>query len=658
MPDNLYFCIMLDCKRHNKKRPFIRRLLGAVAGMAVLYSCASVGRLEGGSIDEEPPRFVTSSPLPGTLHNKKKKISIEFDEFIKLEKANEKVVISPPQVQQPEIKANGKRVVVNLQDTLKANTTYTIDFSDAIQDNNEGNPMESFTYTFSTGAELDSMAIAGTLLDASNLEPVKGLLVGLHANLADSAFTTQPFDRVGRTDSRGRFSIRGVAPGKYRMYALMDADQNFKFSQPTEIIAFNDSLVIPSMEERTRQDTLWKDSLTIDTVMERRYTHFLPDDVLLRSFKQKSFSQRLMKTERLIPEKFSFYFTAPADSLPLMKGLNFDETNAFIVEKPTGRIDTLHYWIRDSLIYKMDTLKMSLTYLYTDTLNQLVPRTDTLRLVSKIRPKSEKELEKEREKKEKELEKAKKKAEKEGKEYVEPTVFLPVDVYAPGTMDIYDYISLTFTEPLATAADGAIHLKQKVDSLWNDVPYDFVPDSLNLMRYNVYADWVPGESYAFEVDSTAFHGIYGLFTDKIKKEFKVKKPEEYGQIFYNVTGADSIAFVELLDAQDKVVRTVPVVDGKADFYFLNPGKYSARLINDTNGNGVWDTGKYEDKRQPEKVYYYPQVIELKANFDLTQDWNIHEKPLDKQKPDELKKQKPDEDKKKRNQNNRSSGNNR
>ena len=195
-------------------------------------------------------------------------------------------------------------------------------------------------------------------------------------------------------------------------------------------------------------------------------------------------------------------------------------------------------------------------------------------------------------------------------------------------------------------------------SLWNDVPYDFVPDSLNLMRYNVYADWVPGESYAFEVDSTAFHGIYGLFTDKIKKEFKVKKPEEYGQIFYNVTGADSIAFVELLDAQDKVVRTVPVVDGKADFYFLNPGKYSARLINDTNGNGVWDTGKYEDKRQPEKVYYYPQVIELKANFDLTQDWNIHEKPLDKQKPDELKKQKPDEDKKKRNQNNRSSGNNR
>ena len=138
----------------------------------------------------------------------------------------------------------------------------------------------------------------------------------------------------------------------------------------------------------------------------------------------------------------------------------------------------------------------------------------------------------------------------------------------------------------------------------------------------------------------------------------MKKPEEYGQIFFDVSGADSLAFVDLLDAQDKVVRTVPVVNGRADFYFLNPGKYSARLINDRNGNGVWDTGKYEDKRQPEEVYYYYQVLELKANFDLTQSWNIHDRPLDQQKPGELKKQKPDEDKKKKNQNNRSSGNRR
>lgn len=638
--------------RYLYMKSLFRRLAGVVAVAAVLYSCASIGRPEGGDYDETPPRFVASNPVPGALKNTRKKISIEFDEFIKLEKPGEKIVISPPQVKQPEIKANGKKVVVTLVDTLKPNTTYSIDFSDAIQDNNEGNPLPDFGFTFSTGDVIDSMVVSGTVLNAANLEPVKGMLVGLHSDLADSAFTTKPFERVGRTDSRGRFIIRGIAPGEYRIYALQDADQNFYFNQPTEIVAFNDSLIIPTMDRRLRMDTIWKDSLTVDTIIERMYTHFSPDDVLIRCFKELNLSQRLARSERLEPKKFSLYFTAPADSLPLLKGLNFDESDAFIVDQTTGRNDTIHYWLKDSLVYQIDTLKMSLTYLYTDTLNQLVPRTDTLKLVSKLRPKSEKELEKEREQKEKEREKARKKAEKDGKEYVEPTVFLPMEVYAPGTMDVYDYLSISFTEPIATIADGAFHLQQKVDTLWQDVPFEFEHDSIDLKRFNVYAEWQPGESYSFAIDSLAFQGLYGLYTDKVKKDFKVKKTDEYGQIYFNVTGADSVAFVELLDGQDKIVRAVPVVDGKADFYFLNPGKYSARLINDTNKNGVWDTGKYADKRQPEMVFYYPQVLELKANFDLTQDWNVHAKPLDKQKPDELKKQKPDEDKKKRDRNNR------
>lgn len=635
-------------------KPLFHRLLGVAAIVAVLYSCASVGRIEGGPIDEAPPRFIGGTPTPDALHVGKKKIVIEFDEFIKLDKPNEKIVISPPQVQQPEIKASGKKVVITLQDTLKANTTYTIDFGDAIQDNNEGNPLENFSFTFSTGAKLDTMAVSGTMLNANNLEPVKGMMVGLHSNLEDSAFLKLPFERVGRTDSRGRFSIRGISPGKYHIYGLQDADQNYAYSQPTEIIAFHDSIIIPTMEERMHQDTVWIDSLTIDTIMDHKYTHFLPDDILLRSFKELNFSQRLAKSERLTPQMFSLYFTAPADSLPLLKGLNFDERDAFIIEQTTGRNDTLHYWIKDSLVYKQDTLKMSVSYLFTDSLKQLVPRTDTLKLVSKLKPKTEKEKEKEREEKEKEKEKRKKKGEPEKPD----TEFLPVDVYAPSAMDVYDYISLTFNEPLASADTAAIRLKQKVDTLWQDVPFDFVHDSLDIKRYNVYAEWQPGESYAFEVDSTAMHGLYGLFTDKIKKEFKAKKLEEYGQIFFNVHGADSLAFVELLDAQDKVLRTVPLVDGKADFYFLNPGKYGARLINDTNGNGVWDTGNYASKRQPEMVYYYPQVLELKANFDLTQDWNVLANPLDKQKPEDMKKQKPDEDKKNRNKNNQNNQNSR
>lgn len=637
-------------------KPLFRRLLGGVAIAAALYSCASVGRIEGGPYDETPPRFISGTPTPGALHHNKNKLSIEFDEFIKLDKPNEKIVISPPQVQQPEIKSNGKKVVITLQDTLKSNTTYTFDFGDAIQDNNEGNPLENFFYSFSTGDRLDSMAVAGTVLNAANLEPVKGMLVGLHANLADSAFTKLPFERVGRTDSRGRFSIRGVAPGKYRIYALQDADQNFAYSQPTEVIAFNDSIIIPSMEERMRQDTIWIDSLTVDTIVERQYTHYLPDDVLLRAFKELSFSQRFLKAERLTPEKFSLYFTAPADTLPLLKGLNFNEEDAFVIEQPTGRNDTIHYWIKDSLLYKQDSLKMSITYLYTDSLKRLVPRTDTLNVLAKLTyDKQQKQKQEAKEKEQKEREKKKKKLKEGEVEEPEPTEFLAVDVYAPSAIDVYDYLTLSFTEPVASIDTTAFHLKLKVDSLWQDIPFDFMRDSLDLKRYNLFAEWAPGESYTFEVDSAAIRGLYGLFSDKIKKDFKAKKLEEYGQIFFNVHGADSLAFVELLDGQDKVLRTVPVVDGKADFYFLNPGKYGARLINDTNGNGVWDTGNYAEKRQPEMVYYYPMVLELKANFDLTQEWDIKAKSLDRQKPDELKKQKPDEDKKKqnRNKNNRS-----
>ncbi|MBD9111398.1 Ig-like domain-containing protein [Bacteroides nordii] len=615
----------------------IRKVLAVVTVIAALYSCASIGRPDGGPLDETPPRFIGSTPAAGALNNTKTKVSLSFDEFIKLEKANEKVVISPPQVQQPEIKASGKKISVNLLDSLKPNTTYTIDFSDAIVDNNEGNPLGNFAFTFSTGSAIDTMEVSGTLLEASNLEPVKGMLVGMHSNLSDTAFTKLPFDRVARTDSRGHFTIRGVAPGKYRIFGLMDADQNFAFSQKSEALAFNDSLVIPRWEERIRQDTTWVDSLIIDTVVERKYTYYLPDNVILRSFKEDLFSQYLVKNERLTPEKFTLYFAAKADTLPVLKGLNFDERDAFIIEKNLTN-DTIHYWVKDSLLYKQDTLSLSLNYLYTDTLNQLVPRTDTLNLVAKTVKKA--------------VDEPKKKKKKKGEEEEpEPTKFLHVSTYIPSTMDVYDYISLSFDEPIASFDSAAIHLKQKVDTLWEDIPFTFEQDSLQLRKYNLYYEWEPTREYEFSVDSTAFHGIYGLFTDKIKQNIKVRSLEEYGAIYFNVSGCDSIAFVELLDTQDKVVRKVPVVNGQADFYFLNPGKYCARLINDTNGNGVWDSGEYETKRQPEMVYYYPQILEPKANWEVEQTWDVKALPLDKQKPDELKKQKPDEDKKKKDRNN-------
>ena len=349
----------------------------------VAYSCASIGNPDGGPYDEDPPKFIGSTPSLRANNYKIQKIELEFDEFIKLEKASEKVIFSPPQMEQPELKVVGKKVAIEYLDTLKDSMTYTIDFSDAIVDNNEGNPMGNFSFSFSTGENIDTMEVAGTVLQAEDLEPIKGIQIGLHKDLNDSAFTKKPFDRVSRTDSRGRFSIRGVAPGKYRIYALKDGNQNYLYDSKTEQIAFLDSIIIPDMMPATRQDTVWKDTLTIDTIKTVNYTRFLPDSLILRAFKAENTRQYLTKSQRDKENHFILTFSAKADTLPTIKGLNFDEKDMFIVET-TPRNDSNCYWIKDSLVYQMDTLAIQLDYLYTDTLDQLVPTTDTLYLANKL----------------------------------------------------------------------------------------------------------------------------------------------------------------------------------------------------------------------------------------------------------------------------------
>lgn len=612
--------------------------------MIVVYSCASMGKPDGGPYDEEPPKFVRSTPKPFAINSKEKKVTIEFDEFIKLEKAAEKVVVSPPQLEQPEIKASGRKVVVGLVDSLRPNTTYTIDFADAIVDNNEGNPLGNYAFTFSTGTTIDTMEVSGTVLSASDLEPVKNIQVGLHSDLSDSAFMKKPFDRVSRTDSRGHFSIRGIAPGKYRIYALMDGNQNYLFDSKTEMIAFSDSIIIPAMEDAMRQDTIWKDSLTIDTIKSVGYTRFLPDDIILRAFKEENDRQYLTRSERDKENHFVLTFSARADTLPTLKGLNFDERDAFIIEK-TDRNDSICYWIKDSLIYQMDTLEIQMDYLATDTLDRLVPQTDTLFLANKLTRAEREKLEaKAAEEKEKERKKKEKKGEKIEPE---PTKFLTLNVDAPSAFDLDRNVYLSFDEPVASIDTAAIHMEIKKDSLWEEIPFLFVSDSVLSRKYEILAEWEPEKEYQLSIDSMAFKGVYGLHTNKVKQTMKVKKLDEYGTILLNITGADSTAVVELLDGSGKVLRQQRITpQNTADFYYLNPGtKFYIRLFNDRNGNGVWDTGKYSEHLQPEEVYYFPKVWEMKANFEFEENWNINAVPVEKQKLDEIKKQKPEETKK-------------
>ena len=370
-------------------------LMVCAAGCLLLASCARMGQPDGGWYDETPPRVIGASPAQGAVHSSQKKVSIFFDEYIKLENASEKVVVSPPQLEQPEIKAAGKRIEVKLLDSLRANTTYTIDFSDAIVDNNESNPLGNFTYSFSTGNNIDTLQVEGNVVLAENLEPVKGILVGLYSapEFNDSTFLTTPLLRVARADSRGHFIIRGVAPGTYRVMALADADGNYCFSQKSEQIAFSTDTISPYVTSAMRQDTLWTDSLHIKTIEQVKYQRFMPDELVLRAFTETLTDRYFIKSERKEPNCISLFFSYGDGTLPEIKGLDFDSDNAFLVE-PSLRADTIHYWLRDTALVQRDTLTLEARYLQTDSMGQLQPQTDTLTLVNKINRERRAKLEK------------------------------------------------------------------------------------------------------------------------------------------------------------------------------------------------------------------------------------------------------------------------
>lgn len=637
--------------RHHKRtrRAAARLAVWAAALAAAVSSCARMGQPDGGWFDETPPRVVSSAPHDGATDVSSGKISIRFDEYVKIEDASNKVVVSPPQIEVPEIRTAGKEIRVELKDSLKPGMTYTIDFSDAISDNNEGNPMGNYTYSFSTGGHIDTLEVAGTVVDASNLEPVKGILVGLYSDMADSAFTTKPMLRVSRTDSRGRFIIRGVAPGAYRAYALQDADGNYLYSQKSEMLAFSADSIVPTSGPDIRQDTIWRDSLRIESIERTGYTHFYPDDIVLRAFTAEQTDRYLIKTERKDPDRIGVFFSYGSDSLPSVRGLDFDASTAFITE-PSERNDTITYWLRDTALVNRDTLTLELTYMMTDTTGLLVERTDTVQALPRVSYATrKKEQDKLREDWLKEVEKARKKGEPH--DSVMPVEPLAVRMRTGTSLDPDRNVVLEMPSPLARCDTSAIHLYSKRDTLWYRARFEFKPVEGKLREYRLRAEWRPGVEYSLEIDSAAFEDIYGLVSDKFKSGLRVRSMDEYSSLTVSLSGVvDTGVVVQLLNSSDNVVKQTRAPGGSAEFFYVMPGTYYLRAFADTNGNGRWDTGDYGAGRQPERVTYYPKAVECKAKWDVTVSWNMAALPADRQKPSAITKQKPDQERRRTNRN--------
>ena len=620
-------------------------LIALIGLTSLIAACANQGAgPDGGPYDETPPRIVGMTAPERLQNGKRTKFSLVFNELIKVDNPTEKIIVSPPQIETPEIKVSGRRITVELLDSMRSNTTYTVDFSDAITDNNEGNPLGQYTYIFSTGQTTDTMRMSGYVLNAEDLEPVKGILAGLYQQHHDSVFGKRAFDRVARTDASGFFSIKGVAPDRdYRLYALQDADGDFHFTQPSEMLGFLHNDLRAGAFRDTRYDTLWVDSVRYDSIRIIPYTHFTPDDLVVRAFKIDVNTRHYLKAQRDVPEWFTTFFTGPSRKRPTIQGLNFDASKAFVVNASAGN-DTLTYWLADTTLLRQDTLRFAYTYdNWDDSLAQMLPKTDTLELVPKTtfakRAANEaKELEK--------WNKQREKREKRGdfSKSQPPMVALQLRADVSSSLVPNRNILIQFDQPLQRFDTKKLHLRLKKDSTYHDAPYalDTVPN--NILAYRLRAEWRPGQEYQLVIDSAAMTSLYGRVNLATDNKFSIAKLEDFGTVFLSLSNAHESTVVQLLGSDGKPVAQAPTKNGRAEFYYVQPGKYYLRCFFDRNGDGKWTTGSWSPRRDPEEVYYFPKEIEVRANWDLNESWDVTALRLDKQKPDALVKQRSDKQK--------------
>ncbi len=664
-----------------KNKSYLAHL--ALLSFAGLLSCASIGTPGGGLYDETPPVLMRSEPSEAATGVKKQKITMRFNENIKLDNANEKMTISPPQTKSPTILSNAKTLTIELQDSLKPNTTYTIDLGDAVQDNNEGNPMENLTLTFSTGDHIDTMKVQGTLLNAQDLEPITGAFVGIYAvddegkyprrgepgdslQLAidsivalypDSIFSLRPFERAGKTDDYGRFTISGVGAGRYRMFAVKDGNTNYMYDVNTEDIAFVDSLIIPSVGSHMANDTIWNpfDSTKVDSIYVHEVTDFYPNDLCLRMFNEGRLIRYLddMKWKDSVQITLNFASMIPEPPVITLLGeedrgpASIDKDSWMICE-PNPTNDTLVYWLRDSLVYHRDTLKLAVTYPFTQNGMDIV-RTDTIRLEKPEVKVPDQEPEDKGDKKKKK--KRKKDKEEAPADSLPKTVFMTIKVLE-SKIDVGKQPNLETSAPLDSLNIEALHLEQQKDTVWVPLDFELVQDSLRLRRYTLYAKphFSPGQSYRLVADSASMFDVYGHPANATTLSFTEKKPEEYAHLLINVVGVEGEAFVQLLNEKDMPMQQVKVTKGQAKFPHAPVGKSYVRLVEDRNGNGKFDVGSLDGHIQAENVFYMSKMLDMRENWDYSETWNVRSKELVKQKPEELKQNKPKEKKQKKSKN--------
>lgn len=600
--------------------------VGAIALALLVYACANRGYPEGGPKDTTPPVVVGEVPVSYTKNFDKKRVDIFFSEFVQLKEVSEKFVFSPPLKKNPKVSLRGKYVQVSIPDTLRPNTTYSMDFADAIVDNNEGNPLGYYRYVFSTGDIIDTLEVSGNVVNAESYEPMMNILVGLYEDQADSVPLLQLPDYIARTDSAGFFRLTNLRQAHYRVMAIDDKNKDKKYAPEVEMFGYLDSTVFPIVMPMVRTDTFriieqisGRDTITRDSIVTTEYLGYGPGNLYIRMFQEKLTQLYLVDSDRKDREKLDFIFSIPAENEFQARLWDTLATEPlpedwYFKEQTVGK-DTITLWIKDSTVYKRDTLNVILSYLRSDSTGQHTLYADTVHYSFK-------------EKKDNES-KGKKK-----KEDDRPKIeFLQIKSNVSGELDLKARLRLEFDRPVDKSGLQHLRLSEKVDTLYQPVDFKVNEDERKVRTVYVDAPWKAGGEYLLEIDSASVYDIYGHFNDKISKNFKVRTEEYYGKVMLTVKGVTGNTILQLYKSDTgkpengkrkySIVREKEIKgDGVVEFELLPEGKYKFRAILDTNGNGVWDTGLYLKHQQPEEIVYLPAEIAVKQNFDIEQEFDL------------------------------------
>ena len=579
--------------------------VGIILGtMLFSHSCANTTTPpSGGPKDTIPPVITELYPLPGAVNvpTTKTKLVLTFNEYVTIKDAKS-LFLSPPLEKSPKYKLKGKSVVLTFESDLDSNKTYTLDVTNAIGDNNEGNMFPGYTLVFSTGDKIDSMVVTGLVQDCNTLQPLKGATVMLYKDHADSAIFLKRPDAAVKTDQWGFFCMRNIQDTLYRMYAIWDENNNNKYEAETEKVAFIDTLIRPVVFVSDSLPELMKYEMTDTVNCLARKTEYE-----LNIFKEKPSTQMIVNKERIGERTAYITFMAPyaqIDSL-WIKGIPQEKiiTQFNIVQ------DSLEIWINDPKP-QPDTLFLNVKYMKTDTLGMLNSFTEEIKLTKpRTLPgkSSKKDIKKE-----------------------DTTAVFTIEA-KPETVEQYGFV-MEFKYPVVQEAFDSLtfrYINPKQQEFTEK--YTVTQDSLNLRKYIIRPEVTmqPGYEYYLKVPHRKFTDINGFYNDSSEVKVTLPNDDKLSTLSLVLTNVNNKYIVDLLnEKRDKVLRSYIVdKDSTIPFPYLKAGKYSIRITEDLNRNGIVDTGNLLEHKQPEKVRFYkledgtflieiPEMTELEQTIDV------------------------------------------